>query len=190
MTETIRVEALACSRAGRLVVAGIRFALPPGRALAVLGPNGAGKTTLLRTLAGLAPPAGGSLGELPPCAFLGHQDGLKPGLSVRESVAFMAALSGSDGTDDAIGAYALHELADLPVRMLSAGQRRRTALASVLATRAPLWLLDEPTTALDERAVARFGQVAARHLAIGGMIIAATHAPLPIPDALSLRLGQ
>jgi heme exporter protein A len=190
VTETIRAEGLACARGGRVVVQAIGFALPPGRALAVLGPNGAGKSTLLRTLAGLSPPAAGTLTGLPALAFLGHADGLKPGLTVRESVAFIAALGGSTATEEAIGAYALDELADLPVRMLSAGQRRRTALASVLAANAPLWLLDEPTTALDERAIARFGVVATRHLAFGGMIIAATHAPLPVADAMILRLGS
>lgn len=190
MTETIVAEGLACARAGRVVAEGMRFALPPGRALAVLGPNGVGKSTLLRTLAGLSLPAAGSITGLPPLAFLGHADGLKAGLTVREQVAFMARLHGSDAADEAIGAYALDDLADVPVRMLSAGQRRRAALASVLATAAPLWLLDEPTTALDDRAVARFGQVAARHLSFGGMIIAATHAPLPIADAISLRLGS
>lgn len=171
-----------------MVVAGIGFALDPGRALQVLGPNGSGKSSLLRTLAGLAAPAGGTLSGLPGLSFLGHLDGLKPGLSVQESLRLAApdpALA-----EEAIGAWALDELADLPVRMLSAGQRRRAALASVLAAGRPLWLLDEPTTALDDAAVARFGRVAAHHLAHGGFIIAATHAPLPLPDPLMLRLGR
>ncbi|MCC7281241.1 MAG: heme ABC exporter ATP-binding protein CcmA [Acetobacteraceae bacterium] len=186
----MRAEGLACARGGRVVVRGIGFSLPPGRALCVLGPNGAGKSTLLRTLAGLARPAEGTVSGLPEAAFLGHLDGLKAALSVREQVGFMARLAGSDAPELAIGAYGLDELAELPVRLLSAGQRRRVALASVLASGAPLWLLDEPTTALDDRASARFGQVAGRHLAEGGMIIAATHAALPIGEALTLRLGR
>jgi heme exporter protein A len=166
------------------VLRGVRFAVPPGRALVVTGANGAGKSTLLRTLAGLSDPAEGTLSGLPACAFLGHLDGLKPALSVREQV----RLAGAARAEEAIGAWALGDLSDLPVRMLSAGQRRRVALATVLATDAPLWLLDEPTTALDDAAVARFGRVCAHHLAQAGFIIAATHAPLPLPDALALRL--
>lgn len=189
MTETIVARDLSVARGGRLVAAGIGFSLPPGRALCVLGPNGAGKSSLLRTLAGLSPPAGGTVSGLPALSFLGHADGLKPGLSVQEQVSFWSGLSAGLPAREAIGAYALDDLADLPVRMLSAGQRRRAALAGVLAAGAPLWLLDEPTTALDDAAVARFGQVAGRHLAWGGMIIAATHAALPIADALVLRLG-
>lgn len=188
VTETILARDLACARGGRVVAGGIGFALDPGRALQVLGPNGAGKSSLLRTLAGLSAPVGGTLTGLPALAFLGHLDGLKPGLSVQESVRLAAPDAGA--AEEAIGAWALDDLADLPVRMLSAGQRRRTALATVLAAGVPLWLLDEPTTALDDAAVARFGRVAAHHLAHGGFIIAATHAPLPLPDSLTLRLGQ
>lgn len=179
-------EQLACARGGRVVVRGVRFALPPGRALVVSGPNGAGKSTLLRTLAGLAEPAEGALNGLPMCAFLGHLDGLKAALSVREQV----RLAGAARAEEAIGAWGLDDLAELPVRMLSAGQRRRAALATVLATDAPLWLLDEPTTALDDAAVARFGRVCAHHLAHGGFVIAATHAPLPLPDPITLRLSS
>jgi heme exporter protein A len=186
VTETIVAEQLACARGGRVVVRGVRFALPPGRALVVSGPNGAGKSTLLRTLAGLAEPAEGALNGLPMCAFLGHLDGLKAALSVREQV----RLAGAARAEEAIGAWGLDDLAELPVRMLSAGQRRRAALATVLATDAPLWLLDEPTTALDDAAVARFGRVCAHHLAHGGFVIAATHAPLPLPDPITLRLSS
>ena len=141
---------------------------PPGGALLLTGPNGSGKSTLLRLLAGLLRPAAGTLtwdgadalADLPAharrVAYVGHQDAVKPGLTAAENLRFAARLTGGD-VRDALAAVGLEELADLPARMLSAGQRRRLALARLVLSRAPLWLLDEPTLGLDAASVERFG---------------------------------
>jgi heme exporter protein A len=176
------------------VLDAVGFAVPAGGALLLLGPNGAGKTTLLRVLAGLKRRDAGTItldgttdyaGRV---AYLGHQDAIKPGLSARENLTFAVRIGGGDP------AAALHDaglspLAALPARMLSAGQKRRLALARLSVLRVPLWLLDEPTIGLDTAAIARFGTALAAHRAEGGMVVAATHLPLPLPGADELRLG-
>lgn len=191
---------LACWRAERVVFAGISFALEPGAAALLLGPNGTGKSSLLRVLAGLLPAAEGQVlwnGEdvrREPGAhgrrlrYLGHQEGLKSSLTVAENLAFQAALAGGD-VSAALDAMGLAALADLPARVLSAGQKRRLALARLALAPAALWLLDEPSLGLDEASVARFGAMLEAHRARGGIVLAATHLPLPLPDAVSLRLG-
>lgn len=187
-------EGLACFRGDRLVLDGVGFAVPGGGALLLLGPNGAGKSTLLRVLAGLRRPDAGTLhwdggGDLAGhSAYLGHQDAIKPGLTVRENLAFAARLAGAPAMP-ALEAAGLAPLAGLPARMLSAGQKRRLALARLGLSRAQLWLLDEPTLGLDAAAIARFGAALAAHRAAGGVVVAATHLPLPLPDAAELRLG-
>ena len=176
------------------------FELAGGEALVVLGPNGAGKSTLLRVLAGLVRPAAGTLlwngadaladlGEhARRLAYVGHQDAVKPGLSAAENLGFVQRLGGGS-IADALAALGLAELADLPARMLSAGQRRRLALARLALSSAPLWLLDEPTSGLDGASVAALGELLARHCGLGGMVVAATHVALPLPRAAELRLG-
>lgn len=190
---------LAAFRGERLVFERISFRLAPGGALLLVGPNGAGKSTLLRLLAGLLPPAAGTLlwGGAPALAdrathatrlaYLGHQDAVKPALSVEENLRFFAR-NPSCPIGAALAALDLAALADLPARFLSAGQRRRVALARLPLSGAPLWLLDEPTNGLDARAVARLGRVLASHRAAGGLVIAATHLPLPLPEAEELSL--
>ncbi len=195
----LQAEALAAIRGERLIFRDLSFAAPPGAALLLVGPNGAGKSTLLRLLAGLLAPAAGTLtwdgadtlDDLAAhgrrVAYLGHQDAIKPGLTARENLAFAATAGGGD-PGAALAAVGLADLADLPARLLSAGQRRRLALARVSLARAPLWLLDEPSLGLDTAAVARLGGVLAAHRAAGGIVLAATHLPLPLPDAGELRL--
>ena len=178
-------------RGERLVLRGLSFIVPPGGALLLLGANGSGKSTLLRVLAGLKRPDAGSvlwMGETEaPVAYLGHQDAVKPGLTALENLRF-AAQTGRGTARDALAALDLLALADLPARLLSAGQKRRLALARLVLSPVPVWLLDEPTLGLDAAAVERLGRLLAAHRAGGGVVVTATHLPLPLPDAAELRL--
>jgi heme exporter protein A len=194
----LAAEDLACARGERPVFSGLSFELTGGEALAVTGPNGAGKSTLLRCLAGLLPALEGRVtldgaGDAPrreSVHYLGHLDALKPVLTVRETLAFWRKLHGGAGDlDEALEAVGLKELEDVPAGCLSAGQRRRVALARLLAAPRPVWLLDEPTSALDAAAQARLGELMAAHRAQGGLVVAATHAELPLADPRPLRLG-
>jgi heme exporter protein A len=195
----LRVDKLVCRRAGRLVFADVSFALSAGEALAVRGRNGAGKSTLLAALAGrLAPASGrvsaGGIGEriLAECLHhVGHRDGLKSALTSRENLAFALALLGRPwlAPIHALERVGLGGAADLPVGYLSAGQRRRVALARLLVVRRPLWLLDEPGAALDAASQGLLLTLMQDHLAAGGLLIAATHAPLGLADAKELRIG-
>lgn len=193
-------EQLTCIRGGRRLFHGLGFAVAGGEALAVVGPNGAGKSSLLRLIAGLLRPAGGRVvldegpADRPPgqlAHFIGHLDGVKGALSVGENLEFLRAILGGGGRANgaALMALGLGHLASLPVRMLSAGQKRRLALARLLIAPRPLWLLDEPTTALDGEGQVSFGVLAKEHLAGGGLIVAATHAPLGFGPERELRLG-
>jgi heme exporter protein A len=199
----LEVSGLACRRGGRPVFDRLSFALGAGELLALTGRNGSGKTTLLRALALLVRPEAGTIrwqgadiraepetwrGRL---AWLGHLDGLKGDLSVRENLLvaerlravqrLRAAPSPEDRLDGALVAFDLASLATRPVRTLSSGQQRRAALARVLLSQAPLWLLDEPLNALDGPAQAAFRSALQVHLSAGGLAIAATHADLGLP---------
>jgi heme exporter protein A len=201
----LEVIDLACRRSGRQVFDRLSFVLGAGELLALTGRNGSGKTTLLRALALLLRPDAGTMrwqgadiraepetwrGRL---AWLGHLDGLKGDLSVRENLLAAERLRGAppaeDRLDGALVAFDLASLATRPVRSLSAGQRRRVALARVVLSQAPLWLLDEPLNALDASAQAAFRSALQNHLAAGGLAIAATHADLGMPAARTLELG-
>lgn len=184
---------------------GIAFSLEPGGALLVHGPNGAGKSTLLRVLALLLPATRGRMlwdgapvaddpeSHRARCRYLGHADGVNGALTAAEHLAFWWRLAGGAGSGLAevgrgLAAMGLEDLADLPGRMLSAGQRRRLALARLLAAPAPLWLLDEPGVGLDAEAEDRLAVAAAAHRAGGGMVIASTHQPLALERAATLVL--
>jgi heme exporter protein A len=194
----IEAQALAAFRGERLVFRDLSFRVERGGALVLAGPNGSGKSTLLRLLAGLVRPAAGSLlwdggdalADLPEharrLAYVGHLDAVKPGLTVAENLSFAARGAAVGAALEALG---LEALAGLPARMLSAGQKRRLALCRLALSTAPLWLLDEPTLGLDAASVERFGALLARHRAAGGIVVAATHLPLPLPGAAELRLG-
>jgi heme exporter protein A len=191
-------EDLAAFRGERLVFSGLSFTVPDGGALLLVGPNGSGKSTLLRLIAGLGRPEAGrllwdgedALADLPThaarVAYLGHQDAVKPGLTAAENLRFRA---NGVSVGEALAAVDLAALADLPARMLSAGQKRRLAIARLLLSGARIWLLDEPTLGLDTASVAKFGVLLAAHRAQGGIVVAATHLPLPLPGAESFSLG-
>jgi heme exporter protein A len=196
----LRGESLAVFRGERLVFRDLDFSVASGQALVLAGPNGSGKSTLLRLLAGLVRPIAGQLlwqdedaladlaGHAARVAYVGHQDAVKPGLTAAENLRFAARLAGG-AVADALAAVGLADLADLPARMLSAGQKRRLALARLALTRAPLWLLDEPTLGLDTASIGHFGVLLAGHRARGGMVVAATHVPLPLDGTTELRLA-
>lgn len=196
----MQATGLAAFRGERPVFRDLDFVVEAGGALLLTGPNGSGKSTLLRLLAGLLRPTAGTLtwdgadalADLPMharrVAYVGHQDAVKPGLTAAENLRFAARLSGGK-VRDALAAVGLEELADLPARMLSAGQRRRLALARLVLSQAPLWLLDEPTLGLDAVSVERFGTMLDAHRAANGMVIAATHLPLPMRESTELALA-
>lgn len=194
------VENLACSRSGRRVFADISFALGPGQGLLVTGRNGAGKSSLLNVLAGLLAPEAGrvrasGIGERTLSESLhlvGHRDALKGALTAEENLGFARAMLGDPALPprEALESVGLAHAAALPVAYLSAGQRRRVALARLLVARRPLWLLDEPTAALDTGAQEVLLGLMRQHLAEGGLIVAATHARLPIEGAKELRIER
>lgn len=199
---------LICVRGGRVVFANLDFRLGAGEALVLLGPNGSGKSSLLRVMAGLLKPYAGHLawGGLPVSEdpeghaarthYVGHHDAVKPVLSVAENLRFWARLhephEGKAGlaVNNALTRFGLSHLAAIPGRMLSAGQKRRTNLARLLAAPSPLWLLDEPTTALDRRSIKTLEAVLAEHRANGGMVVLSTHADIDLPGAHTLYLDR
>jgi len=195
----LSVRDLACRRSGRLIFGGLGFDLGQGDALLVTGRNGAGKSTLLAILAGRLRAAAGRIalsgaGEatLPErLHWIAHRDGLKTALSARENLAFAAAMLGEArlAPDDALERVGLPHVVDMPVAYLSAGQRRRVALARLLVAHRPIWLLDEPTSALDAASQQTLYELMREHRAAGGIIIAATHLPLPLDGAQSLAIA-
>jgi heme exporter protein A len=190
-------------RGERRVFAGLDFSLAAGGLLVLTGPNGSGKSSLLRLMAGLLRPAGGALywggtpvaddpeGQRDRLHYLGHLDAVKPVLTVAENLAFWAVLHGGAAAEVERGldAFDLTALAGVPGRMLSSGQKRRVALARLLAAPAEVWLLDEPTVGLDTASLGRLNAAIAEHRAAGGRVVAATHVPFDAVGAEILELG-
>lgn len=197
-------QGLACVRGERLVFTGLDFALGPGEALILAGRNGSGKTSLLRLMAGLTPCQEGRLGwddgpvrdeperHAARLHYVGHLDAVKPALTVWENLEFWARLGGGDdaGARAALASLGLDRLARAPARYLSAGQRHRLSLARLLAAPAVLWLLDEPTVALDRDSIAALMAALAEHRAGGGMVVIATNVDLGGFDAATLDLQR
>ena len=203
----LAADAVTVERGGRIVLSKLTFLLWPGEVLLVTGRNGAGKSTLLRTLAGLLPTQSGritfadasdELLGVETIHYLGYEDALKPSLTVGENLTFWASMLGAASLTrfageklsprDALAAFGIARLLDLPAAYLSAGQKRRVALARLLLTPRPIWLLDEPLIALDVGAQDTLTAIMAAHVAQGGAIVAASHAPLGLP-CRSIDLG-
>lgn len=189
---------LSCIRGGRSLFHGLSFSLQAGEAILITGPNGAGKTSLLRMIAGLLTPAAGTIalddaGEVvgEHCHFVGHFDAVKGALTVAENLVFGSALLGGSGVPvtAALDRLGIGALKDLPGEVLSAGQRRRLALARLLAAPRPIWLLDEPTAALDAAGQQTLAELMREHRAGGGMVIAATHMKLDLDPAQEISLN-
>jgi heme exporter protein A len=197
-------ENLVLERGGRNVVDGLSLRLDGAAALVLTGPNGSGKSTLLRSLAGYLRPASGSVritgagadrevGEV--CHFVGHLDGIKTHLTAAENLSFWATYLGgvtdlAARVEAALQRFALDALADIPAGYLSAGQKRRLALARLVAAERPLWLLDEPTVSLDVASIEVLIATINGHLESGGMAVIATHVPMALAPMQQIRLGS
>lgn len=161
-----------------MLFAGMDLRLAAGQAALVRGPNGAGKSSLLRILAGLLPPYAGKMRIEGTVGLADDRLALDPDRTLADALGFWAKLDGGDASDG-MAAMAIVHLAPVPVRMLSTGQRKRATLARVIASRAPVWLLDEPANGLDEASLAHVGAAVHRHLGAGGIVVTASHQPLP-----------
>lgn len=194
---------LVCVRGEKTVFEHLSFSIGDGDALVLRGPNGSGKSSLLRVMAGLLQVESGALLwngldvtqdlhlHRTGLHYVGHQSALKPLLTVTENLAYAAAIRSADTScPDALEAFALANLAELPVRLLSAGQRRRLALARLVASQAPLWLLDEPTASLDDEAVAMLQSVISSHRAGGGIVVLAVHGALAMEAPSELDISN
>jgi heme exporter protein A len=180
-------HAVACERGGRRLFEGLDLALEAGGAVLVSGPNGAGKSSLIRLAAGLLPAAGGKVERNGRAALADEALALDPRLALGRALDFWSRIDGG-GPGEGMAAMGLTALAEIPVRMLSTGQRKRAMLARVVASGAPLWLLDEPANGLDDEGQARLEAAIAGHRDGGGAVLAASHQPLALPGAARLAL--
>lgn len=184
------LDNIACQRGGRMLFDGLSLTLDSGGAGLVTGPNGTGKSSLIRIAAGLLKPAAGSVEVAGDLALLAEAAALDPEVPVARALAFWAGLDGRrDRVEPALAAVGLPHLAPVPVRMLSTGQRRRVGIARVVASGAPIWLLDEPANGLDRESVAVLEELIATHRAAGGIALVATHQAIDLPGAQSVAVG-
>lgn len=192
MAAKLRLEKLGCIRGDRPLFSGLDLMLDSGGAALVTGPNGAGKTSLLRVIAGLLPAQSGTVETDGTLGFAGEQAALDRNRPLKSALLYWARLDGGEPAQvhAALETMALANIADVPVRMLSTGQAKRAALARVIASHADIWLLDEPGNGLDTDARARLEAAIANHRDAGGIVVAATHQPLAMPDAAEIPIGE
>ena len=191
MTELLRLDDIACIRGDRLLFEGLSLALKRGDALWLRGPNGAGKSSLIRLAAGLLRPAAGTVTRRERIALIDEAAALDAELPLRRALDFWARVDTVDGhaVDRAMDDMTLGNLAEVPVSMLSTGQRKRAAMVRVIASGAPVWLLDEPANGMDDAARARLVAAIAKHRANGGAVLLASHFALGVPDLAELDMG-
>lgn len=191
MTPLLRLTGVACIRGDRLLFEGLSLALAPGEALWLRGPNGAGKSSLIRLAAGLLRPAAGKVERFGRVALIDEAAALDPEVPLRRALDFWARVDTVDGhtVDRAMAEMALEPLAEVPVSMLSTGQRKRAAMARIIASGAPIWLLDEPANGMDDAAQVRLVAAVARHRGNGGAVLLASHFALGLPDLGELDMG-
>ncbi|PSY43931.1 heme ABC transporter ATP-binding protein CcmA [Escherichia albertii] len=197
----LEARGLLCERDERTLFSGLSFTLNAGEWVQITGSNGAGKTTLLRLLTGLSrPDAGDVLWQGQPLhqvrdsyhqnlLWIGHQPGIKTRLTALENLHFYHREGDTAQCLDALAQAGLAGFEDIPVNQLSAGQQRRVALARLWLTRATLWILDEPFTAIDVNGVDRLTQCMAQHTELGGIVILTTHQPLNVAESKIRRIS-
>lgn len=192
MAARLAFDRVACLRGDRLLFERLSFALEAGGAALLTGPNGAGKSSLMRIAAGLLPASAGGVLREGGVAFAGEAAALDPRLPLARALGFWAGLDGASAADvdAALDRMGIANLAQVPVRMFSTGQRKRAALARVIAGRAAIWLLDEPGNGLDRASLDRLAEAMAAHRAGGGIVVVATHQPLALPGAIEIALGE
>lgn len=192
------VENLTCRRGLRTIYKNLSFEVESGKGLLLTGANGSGKTTLLRMLAGFIEAASGTVrleggdDELElaeQCHYVGHHNGIKHSFTAKENLEFLGEYLGGDHFDEAIEAFHLHGLEDIPAGIMSAGQKRRLGLARLTLVNRPVWFLDEPSVSLDVQSVKILADVVSKHIEQGGIAIAATHVPLGLDFKDELVLG-
>lgn len=189
---SLRFHCVTCVRGDRLLFEDMNFTLGAGDAALVSGPNGAGKSSLIRLAAGLLHPAAGRIERACRVALSDENLALDVRKTLSNALAFWARIDGADkqAVADAMAALSLTHLSEVPVRMLSTGQRKRAMIARVMASGAPLWLLDEPANGLDAASLELLGGIMQIHLASGGTILAASHQPLPLIFTQHIRVGE
>ncbi len=185
----VKVESLTCFRGGRTLFGDMSFALASGDALLVTGPNGVGKSSLLRLIAGLLRPASGTVNIGARISLASDALALDQRQSLLNALCFWSSIDGGDAPL-ALSMLGIGHLADVPVHMLSTGQRKRAILARTIASKAKIWLLDEPGNGLDRNAIKLIEQAIAVHRAEGGIAIVTSHQPLELPDAQQLEIGS
>ena len=193
------VENLTCRRGLRTIFKDLSFSVEAGRGLLLTGANGSGKTTLLRMLAGFIEQAEGvvrldggdeELELAEQCHYVGHHNGIKHSFTALENLQFLGEYLGGDNFKEAIDTFALHGLEDIPAAIMSAGQKRRLGLSRLVLVKRPIWFLDEPSVSLDVQSVEILAGVVSKHIANGGIAIAATHVPLGVDLKDELVMGR